>query len=374
MDTAAPATLGEALSLASSRGEIALEQPASAPAPQAPTPPSEPNAPTPPAPDATPKSPLDAIPDLSTKPDTATNIDGQIQEQNQQPEQPVSPQKAKWEELRSKATELDKLKPELETLRKQIEELQTKPQIPEETAQELEELRKFRFAQEVESSPEWKEAVVKPWSGIQSDFKNIAEFYGVDFEQLIAAADDVNPLKRGKAIREFLSSSEQEVTPEVLDIAMDAAKRLHEVYQTQHTLRQQSQDLMQSLEAKRSMETEKQKAEREAKFSRSRDEIFTAISSKMPDIFKDPQFVDAVKKASVSDEPQEQAYQAIAAVALPEVAKQLAAARAEIAKLNKTIAARSGAQPGLGLAPQEANMNQAPKLSDAIAGYLGKSF
>ncbi len=373
MDTAAPATLGEALSLASSRGEIALDVPASAPAPQAPTPPSEPNAPTPPAPDATPKSPLDSIPDLSAKPEP-TNIDAQVDQQNQQQPEPVSPQKAKWEELRSKATELDKLKPELDTLRKQLEELQTKPQVPEETAQELEELRLFRFAQEVESSPEWKEAVVAPWTGIRQEFENISEFYGVEFDGLLAAADDPNPLKRGKAIRDFLASSEQEVTADVLATAMDASKRLHEVYQRQHSLRQQSQELMQLLEAKRSMETEKQKAERETRFSRSRDEIFTAISSKMPDIFKDAQFADAVKKAQASDEPQEQAYQAIAAVALPEVAKQLAAARAEIAKLNKTIAARSGAQPGLGLAPQEANMNQAPKLSDAIAGYLGKSF
>jgi hypothetical protein len=92
----------------------------------------------------------------------------------------------------------------------------------------------------------------------------------------------------------------------------------------------------------------------------------------MPDIFGNAEFAAAVKTAKSSEDPTEQAYQAIAAVALPEVAKQLATARAEIAKLNKAIAARSAAQPGVGGIGAEAPREQGLTLADAVAGTFGR--
>lgn len=330
-----------------------MQQPAPASQPE-PTPQQTAPAPEQPT-DATPKTGIDAIPDLAAPVEQV--------EQTTQPEQPVSPQKAKWEELRTKASELDKVKPELETLRQQLQELQTKSTVPEEITAELEELRQMRFATEVEKSPEWAEGVKQPWNQVMSEFQEIAEFYGVDVEELVAKADDTNSLKRGAAIREFLATSDKEVSPEVLAVATDAAKRLHGVYQKMHELKAQSSELYESIEAKRSLETEKQRAEREQAYSKSRNSIFETLSKKMPDVFKNSDLAKAAKEASASDDPMEQAYQAVSAVVLPELAKQLRDARAEIARLEKNIAGRSAAAPGLGTPPQQADPNKPQEMT-----------
>jgi DNA repair exonuclease SbcCD ATPase subunit len=331
-----------------------------APAPSAPEPtlapaPASPDASEAPKPDTTPKTGIDAIPDLAAP--------AAEPEAEKQPEQPVSPQKAKWEELRTKASELDKLKPEVEQLRQKLQELETKPQVPEDLTRELDELRQFRFATEVETTPEWQEGVSQPWNEVIGQFKEIAEYYGVDVEELVAKADDTNSLKRGAAIREYLASSDKDVSPEVLAIATDAAKRLHGVYAKMQELKDQSAELYQSIEAKRTLETEKQKAEREQAYSTSRNSIYETLAKKMPDVFKNPDLAKAVKEAAPSEDPLEQAYQAVSATVLPEVAKQLRDAKAEIARLEKIISGRSNAAPGLGTPPPQADPNKPQEMT-----------
>lgn len=333
-------------------------------APPAPTPPAEatppPAQPEPNKPAETPAAPsgkkgLDAIPDLNAEPEPTP--------QEQPKEEPKSPQKLKWDELRTKAEELDKLKPELETLRKQLEEASTTPQLPEDVAQELEELRQLRFATEVENTPEWREGVSAPWEEAVFKFKEIADFYEVDVETLLEKADDKNSLKRGAAIREFLQSSDKDVTPEVLAIATDAASRLHQVYAKMAELKGKSDELYQSIEAKRSLETEQQKAQRESAYAKSRESVVATLSQRLPDVFKNADLAADVKQAAVSDDPTEQAYQAVSALLLPEVASQLKVARTEIARLERIIAGKTAAAPGLGAPSQQPDFNKPQEMS-----------
>lgn len=347
-----------------SAGNIQIQPGTPAPTPA----PVQQPATTPPA-DTSPKpepsgSALDGLPDMSAL-DVATEETNPLTgEEVQQTEQtPVSPQKAKWEELRTKAKELDQIRPQLESLRKELEEVKQKPSIPEDVQKEIEELRQIRFAVELEKTPEWQQAVDAPSAEVLGQFQQIADFYNVDYNELVAAADDTNPLRRGKSIREFLSRNEvEEVTPEVLSLATSAAEKLHGIYAKMAELKGKSSEVYRSLEAKRSMEGEQEKSAREQKYQASHKEVFGLLQQRLPDFFKNTDLAEAVKQARPADEPQMQAYQAAAAVLLPETLKELKAAKQEIAKLSKAVAARAAATPGIGAAsaPVEKQSNNDP--------------
>ncbi len=347
-----------------SAGNIQIQPGTPAPTPA----PVQQPAATPPA-DTSPKpepsgSALDGLPDMSALDVAAEEANPLTGEEVQQTEQtPVSPQKAKWEELRTKAKELDQIRPQLESLRKELEEVKQKPSIPEDVQKEIEELRQIRFAVELEKTPEWQQAVKAPSAEVLSQFQQIADFYNVDYEELVAAADDENPLRRGKSIREFLSRNEvEEVTPEVLSLATSAAEKLHGIYAKMAELKGKSSEVYRSLEAKRSMESEQEKSAREQKYQASHKEVFGLLQQRLPDFFKNTDLAEAVKQARPADEPQMQAYQAAAAVLLPETLKELKAAKQEIAKLSKAVAARAAATPGIGAAsaPVEKQSNNDP--------------
>jgi len=347
-------------------------------APTNPTPPAPVAAPA--APESTPAAPaaptnpyeqpktgLDSLPDLNAPVEEAAATEANPSTGEIQPGEPVSPQKAKWNELREKATELDKVKPELDTLRQQLQELKEKPSIPDEVQREIEELRQLRFAVELEQTPEWNQAVKAPSQEVLNQFQQIAEFYNVDYKELVAAADDTNPLRRGKSIREFLERSDtNEVTADVVAIATNAAEKLHGIYSKMAELRGRSSEAYASLEAKRSMESEQQQLQRDQKYSASHKEVVGVLEARLPDFFKNPELAKAIREARPATEPQEQAFQVAASVLIAPMASELKQARAEIAKLQKQVAARSAAVPGLGTSPSQETKPQGMSLDDAI--------
>jgi len=360
--------LDSAISTAMEQGGIGGNAPA-------PTPQPAPSAPAPAAPATeTPSNPyeqpattgtsLDALPDLNAPVEAEPEANPSTGEP---PQKPLSPQAAKWNELREKATELDKLKPEVDTLRQQLQELKEKPSIPEAVQKEIDELRQLRFAVELEQTPEWNQAVKAPSAEVLNQFQQIADYYQVDYKELVAAADDTNPLRRGKSIREFLSKNEvEEVSPEVIALATNAAEKLHGIYSKMSDLRSKSSEAFQSLEARRSMESQQQQLQREQKFSASHKEVVGVLEQRLPDLFKNPELARAVREARPAEEPQEQAFQVAAAVLLAPMATELKNARAEIAKLNKQIAARSASVPGLGTSPSGETKSSGISLDEAI--------
>jgi len=339
------------------------ETPAPQPAP-APTAPAE----TKPAAAEPTGTGLDALPDMNEADAPATEEANPLTGETQPEPTPTSPQKAKWDELKTKARELDQLKPEIETLRRELEEVRQKPQVPEEVQREIEELRQLRFAVELEKTPEWQQAVEAPSSEVLGRFKEVAEFYNLDYADLVAAADDPNPLRRGKSIREFLAKNEvEEVTPEVLNLVSNAAEKLHGIYGKMAELKGKSSEAYKSLEAKRSMESEQERTARDQKYQASHKEVFGVLQQRLPDFFKNAELAEAVKQARPADEPQMQAYQAAAAVLLPETLKELKAAKQQIATLTKQVAARAAATPGLG-APSAPVERSAVNDADGMLG------
>jgi len=363
--------LQEAITAALDSGTLgapasAIQQ-APAPAPQ-PAPAAAPA----PAESATPEAPktgLDALPDMNESEEANPSTGEQPQAQQEE----ASPQKRAWSELKKKATELDQVKPELEKLRQQLQEAQEKPSIPQEVEAELNELRQLRFAVELEKTPDWEQSVKAPSAEILNQFKQIADYYNVDYNDLVAAADDQNPLRRGKAIREFLANNEvEEVSPEVIALATSSAEKLHGIYAKMAELKRNSSEAYQSLEARRSMETEQQQMQREQAFSSSHKEIVNILEKKMPDLFKNPELAKAVKEAKPSDDPREQAFQVASSLLLAPLAAELKTTKSELAALKKQLAARSSATPGLGTAPAaDGSAPAGPSLMDAIRATYG---
>jgi hypothetical protein len=303
-------------------------------------------------------SPLDVLPNLNEE------EGGETQQQESAPEQPESeqqPQRAKWGELKKKATQLDEILPEYEQLKQRLQELEQSPPLPEEIKGELEDLRQWKYAMEVESTPEFHQAVVQPMNEQINLLRDVATWAGVDAEALIAATDSVNRFERNQAIEDVLRQSEtREINAGVLDEAFQAARKLHEVYQQSAELRARAKEMNQTLNNQRSLQSEKQRQEMEQKFEKAAESVRETFALKMPELMQDPKLKEALTKAKLAvDDPMQAAYQAQAGVVLPQIAKALLEAKKEVAALKKSLQARAGTST----TPSTTN-SPAPKASE----------
>lgn len=291
-----------------------------------------------------------------------------------EPEFKVPAQKAKWGELRDKANELDKLKPEFESLKTKIAELEkAEPKLAPEVEAELQELRNFRSAYAIEETPEYQEAVIAPMAEVKTTLDQVAEYAGVDAKQLYDALDISNPFQRAAALRKALVASENEIGEDAIQMAITATNEFHKnVVPEMNRLKANAAEIQKSLQSQKQIQqeqmTQKQKAELEAAST----EIYTKLEAnmkKIPGLFDDPKVGEAMRKASLanpSEKPMLAAYQAQVAAAMPYLIQTLNGLIQKNASLEKLAKSRSGAEAG----PAAAN-RQGPVTRDGPDG--GKS-
>lgn len=335
------------------------------------TPAAEPS----PAPAPTPEPKADEVPtDLAPekdKPDTLKDFDNPWEaeikteeekkaeaetkkEEVPEPEFKVPAQKAKWGELRDKANELDKLKPEFEALKTKIAELEkAEPKLPSEVEAELQELRNFRSAYAIEETPEYREAVIAPMAEVKTTLDQVAEYAGVDAKQLYDALDISNPFQRAAALRKVLVASENEIGEDAIQMAITATNEFHKnVVPEMNRLKANAAEIQKSLQSQKQIQqeqmTQKQKAELEAAST----EIYTKLEAnlkKIPGLLDDPKVGEAMRKASLanpSEKPMLAAYQAQVAAAMPYLIQKINGLIQKNASLEKLAKSRSGAEAG----------------------------
>jgi hypothetical protein len=279
-------------------------------------------------------------------------------------------QKLKWGELKKKATERDTFEKELTDLRAKIQEFEKNPKVPEAIEQELAELRQFRAGYDIQNTPDYQEAVTKPYQAQVSRLQEVAEVANIPMDKLMDAVDEANTIKRARAIRDVLAASEAEMGEQEINIAVRAADTLHsEVYPKDAELRSKAQEIQQSLKGRSEVETAKQREARETAFKQASTEMFDTLKAKLAPlkIFEDgdlAQKVQSAVQADPSSEPMLAAYQAQAGVFVPVLVQQINDLRTQLAAAQKVLKARGASEPTAGDTSRQSFGPQAPKGPD----------
>ena len=263
-------------------------------------------------------------------------------------------QKLKWGELKKKATEFDTLQKKYAEMEQRMQEFEKNPKLPSEIEQELNELRQFRAGYDIQNTPEYAEAVAKPYQAQVARIQEVADYAGVDINKLMDAANEPNTLRRAKAIRDVLASSEAEMGEQEISIAVRAADTLHsEVYPKDLELRSKATEIQQGLKGRSEIESAKQREAREQSFKQASTEMFDTLKARLGPlkIFDDADVVKNVQGATLADpmdNPMLAAYQAQAAAVTPILVQQINDLRTQLAAAQKVLKARGAAEATTG--------------------------
>jgi colicin import membrane protein len=233
-----------------------------------------------------------------------------------------------------------------------IEEAKKTGKPDEATLKELEELRQWRYSEEVEASPEWKQAVADPLTKTFASLKEIAEAMKVDNEELLKATDEPLSWKRNAAIhRLFKAAAEAADSPAdpvevqaAADAAIQEASKLPSFYAKMDEMRAKAQETWQSLKARTEEQKSQQSKQSEADFLKASEHLLPQLKTKWPSFFKDEATAKSVAEARIDATPEGQALQAQKAALFKPALTELMAARAKIAELEKAVAAWKGSK------------------------------
>lgn len=283
-------------------------------------------------------------------------------------------QKLAWESLRAEAKELKALKPQLETLKTKIAELEkAEPKLAPEVEAELQELRNFRSAYAIEETSEYQQTVTAPMVEVKNTLDQVAEYAGVEVQKLYDALDISNPFQRASAIRKALVASETEVGEDAIQMAIAATNEFHKnVVPKMQELKANAAEIQRSLQSQKQIQQEQMTQKQQAELAKASTEIYTKLEDslkKIPGLFDDPKVGEAMKKAALanpSEKPMLAAYQAQVAAAMPYLIQKINGLIQKNASLEKLAKSRSGADAG----PAPAN-RQGPVTRDGPDG--GKS-
>jgi hypothetical protein len=265
----------------------------------------------------------------------------------------------KWKELKSKATELDQIKPEYEALKAEVAKLKETPnKLPPEIESEMTELKRFKAAYDVENTPEYQSSVLQPYEKNMGRIAEVADFAGVPMERLEAALKEGNTLARARAIKAALESNLEgpEISSEEIGIVVRAADELHaNVFPKDRELRDKALEIQNSLKGQQETLTAKQQEAREQTLQTSASELYSVMEAKLKPmgIFNNQDLVEALKMARPADpskEPMTAVGQAMSAKLVPVLVGEYNKLATQLKEAKAALRARgeAGAGPGEG--------------------------
>jgi hypothetical protein len=296
--------------------------------------------------------------------------------------------KAKWGELRKKASELDAIKPEYEALKEKVKQLEATPnKLPPEIETEITELKKFKAAYDVENTPEYEESVLTPYNSNMQKIAEVVDYAQIDMGRVEDAMKEQNTLARARKIREALSSNPDgpELTPEEVGIVITASNDLHaNVFPKDRELRNKALEIQNALKGQQETMSAKQREAQETAIGTAATELFGVMEAKLKPmgIFNDTALVEALKTARPADvakEPMTAVGQAMAAKLVPvlvgkynEIATQLKEAKAALKARGESgaIPGETGRQTETKKAADEPD--EGKSLLSGLSNFLGR--
>lgn len=230
---------------------------------------------------------------------------------------------------------------------KQIEEVKKSAAPDEQTLKELEELRTFRAAHNIKSTPEWDAAVTQPLSKVFSSLEKIAAKAGVDIKALEKATDLEESWERAIAIEQVFEGAQEAVPKALIQAALAEADKLHPLYAKAKDLESKAQEAWNGIQNQSEAQKAEAKQKADAEYGKHHDHVFEQLKAKLPSIITNG-VETSLKGARVGTDPADQAYAAMSAELLPVVTKELLALRAQVVQLKKSESTLLGTRPTMG--------------------------
>lgn len=291
--------------------------------------------------------------------------------QEQEPADMKPEAKTRWKDLRATETKYKELQPQFEALKAELEALRNAPkEAPDDVKAELETLRNFRAAYDVVNTPEYVEAVAKPYQDATRRLQEVAAFAKVDFNKLFETSGEDNRLVRNKMIRSIIMASEEEGVDEaVIAEATTAINDMLPLFAKDQELRAKAGEIRTAIEGRKTQETEAQRQQHEATLAKASKEMDDLLMPKFKafKLFEDAEFAKRVSEARVADPtsaPMDAVFQAKAGVLLPKVVEKYNAMATELRDLRKTLNARNNSSPTTTSTAASTNHEAPRSLSD----------
>ena len=314
----------------------------------------------------------------TTKPEE-TEVKPEETKPEEPPGQMSKLQKDAWNKL---AHESREYKRQLKAAEAKLKELSAKPvefKVDEATQKELEELRTYRAANDIRTTPEFNAAVIEPVDAVLANLKGMAEYAKVDFDALADAAEKATSWERALAVKNVFAAAEEPVPQEIVSQALLEAEKLPPLYAKGMELEKKAQEVWSGIQNKSEAQRQQEQAAKEKAFTESRGKLFEQVKTKFPSIFKDEKVAKEVGEATLSDDPDDRAYAAIAAYTLPHLSQQIIDLKAEIAKLKASEATLLKGRPNVGKAPENVGKKDDDSteldigaLQSVVARHIGR--
>lgn len=265
--------------------------------------------------------------------------------------------KADWkkakEAKRAVESERDKLKAELEELRRQPASTQNTADIEavrkelESYKQRLESYEQEMAVVDVTRTEEYRTNIAQPLAVAEQTIQEFASKYELSIPQIAAAAMKDNVLERNALLAE-MAANMNEFDKMDFRKTIDDARSL---YLRSEKAKAEAKNALKFVEEKRQKEMSQKQEQEKTLRSEASKKVWDSLTKTLPESLRSDEKAmaalakDAIESDILSAPPEIQAYATQAAVLLPTYKTQLDAAMKEIADLKASIAKRSGAMP-----------------------------
>lgn len=313
--------------------------------------------------DTTPKKPWERLEGDAPEKKPAEKEKAVTTEDDEIPEPPGmnKAQKDKFIAHRQEHSRLKKQVPELQgqldKMRQELEQARSTKGPDEATLKELEELRTFKAASDVQSTPEWDNTIRQPIAKVLSSLGKIAEKAGVDAKALEAATDAQESWERAIAIREVFEKAADSVPEALVAAAINEAEKLWPLYAQADKMKAEAQEVWKGLQNRDEVGRQQTQQARQEQYLKHHTNIFEQLKAKLPAILGDEKLAKEIMDARPSDDPDDQAYSVIAGHMLPVMATKIKELTAEVVRLQKSEKALVGGRAGISSASANGHAN-----------------
>jgi len=275
-------------------------------------------------------------------------------------------EKYKWGELKKKADEYDAFLPKLTEAEKRVQEYEKKAAETEAKYKALEDEKKgyeseltenrtWRMAFDLENTPEYQNAVTRPFTEAQSNIENLAAKFEIDANEMWKIATEVDEVARLRGIHNLLRDHEE--SPVVKDLLSKQIEKLDKARDAHTDQVNHAEGLRNQINARQHQQQQEKTIKQQEEEHKARTESWGLIKESLglPEIFdsSDPTMqaqLKEIQEAVLEDTPMGRSVAARAMGLAGLLAKQLRETqtrmKADIEARDKTIADISGSRPG----------------------------
>ena len=289
---------------------------------------------------------------------------------------PTNPKEhTRWKQLKADEAWRKEHEPKVAQLQKELDDLKSKYNDEDLTARqkELEELRQFRAAKDIRSTPEYKREVEKPFQDQHQRMSELSEYADVSLTEIAEAMKERNALKRNEKLEEVLKSGGKELKQAAFDLAFKIGDSIQDLMAKDAEFESRASEINGQLETQ--SQSQKYAAEQKEKeiLQNANKEVATHLKVNMRDVLEGLSGFDAAQldNLEIAKDPMDVVYNAAAGSILPLVLEALRAEKKAHKASQEEFKKRSGLSPSANPSVAKASTADRPfaDLTEAMGAH-----